>query len=101
MLLFENLHQPEAKRQHSYNNDNLNMNKPNTDYIGLDVADTLAGVFQERVRRTPEDIAFIQYEPNRDQWQKSTWHEMAQQVALWQAALKKEALKPGDRVALM
>ncbi|MCG7873270.1 MAG: long-chain fatty acid--CoA ligase [Candidatus Thiodiazotropha lotti] len=77
------------------------MNKPNTDYIGLDVADTLAGVFQERVRRTPEDIAFIQYEPNRDQWQKSTWHEMAQQVALWQAALKKEALKPGDRVALM
>ncbi|MEW8498641.1 MAG: long-chain fatty acid--CoA ligase [Candidatus Thiodiazotropha taylori] len=101
MLLFENLHQAEAKRQHSYNNDNLNMNKPNTDYIGLDVADTLAGVFQERVRRTPEAIGFIQYDLASQQWQKSTWREMAQQVARWQAALKKEALKPGDRVALM
>ncbi|WP_320410689.1 long-chain fatty acid--CoA ligase [Candidatus Thiodiazotropha endoloripes] len=101
MLLFENLHQPEAKRQHSYNNDNPNMNKPNTDYIGLEVADTLAGVFQERVRRTPEDVAFIQYDPDSEQWQKSTWREMAQQVALWQAALKKETLKRGDRVALM
>lgn len=101
MLLFENVHQAEAKRQHSYNNDNLNMNKPNTDYIGLDVADTLAGVFQERVRRTPEAIGFIQYDPASQQWQKSTWREMAQQVARWQAALKKEALKPGDRVALM
>ncbi|RLW68480.1 MAG: hypothetical protein B6D71_13715, partial [gamma proteobacterium symbiont of Stewartia floridana] len=77
------------------------MNKPNTDYIGLDVADTLAGVFQERVRRTPEAIGFIQYDPASEQWQKSTWREMAQQVARWQAALKKEALKPGDRVALM
>ncbi|MEW8254011.1 MAG: long-chain fatty acid--CoA ligase [Candidatus Thiodiazotropha taylori] len=101
MLLFENVHQAEAKRQHSYNNDNLNMNKPNTDYIGLDVADTLAGVFQERVRRTPEAIGFIQYDLASQQWQKSTWREMAQQVARWQAALKKEALKPGDRVALM
>ena len=101
MLLFENLHQPEANRQQSDNNDSLNMNKPNTDYISLDVADTLAGVFQERVRRTPDDVAYIQFDPDAEQWQKSTWREMAQRVAHWQAALKQEALKPGDRVALM
>ncbi|MCG7958673.1 MAG: AMP-binding protein, partial [Candidatus Thiodiazotropha taylori] len=52
-------------------------------------------------RRTPEAIGFIQYDLASQQWQKSTWREMAQQVARWQAALKKEALKPGDRVALM
>lgn len=101
MLLFENLHQPEANRQQSNNNDSLNMNKQNTDYISLDVADTLAGVFQERVRRTPDDVAYIQFDPDAEQWQKSTWREMAQRVAHWQAALKQEALKPGDRVALM
>ncbi|MEJ2619447.1 MAG: long-chain fatty acid--CoA ligase [Candidatus Thiodiazotropha sp.] len=77
------------------------MNKPNTDYISLDVADTLAAVFQERVRRTPDRVAFIQYDADTKAWQKSTWLEMAQQVALWQTALKKESLKPGDRVALM
>jgi long-chain acyl-CoA synthetase len=82
-------------------NDKLNMHKPYTDYIGLDDADTLTGVFQERVRRSPDDTAYIQYDPASKQWNRNTWREMANIVARWQVALQNEGLKPGDRVALI
>ena len=105
MLLFENIHQTDGNKptegQQPDNNDNISMNKPNTDYIGLNVADTLAGVFQERVRRSPDATAYIQYDAKSDQWQETSWQEMEQQVAHWQAAFRRENLKPGDRVALM
>ncbi|MET0089131.1 MAG: long-chain fatty acid--CoA ligase [Candidatus Thiodiazotropha sp.] len=77
------------------------MNKPKTDYIGLSVADTLPGVFQERVRRSPDKTAYVQYDTDLERWIESSWREMAQQVARWQEALRHEQLKPGDRVAIL
>ena len=77
------------------------MNKVYTDYISLNQADTLAGVFQERVRRTPDKTAYIQFDKASNQWLESSWREMSDKVAHWQAALRREDLKPGDRVALM
>ncbi|MET0065491.1 MAG: long-chain fatty acid--CoA ligase [Candidatus Thiodiazotropha sp.] len=77
------------------------MNKPKTDYIGLSVADTLPGVFQERVRRSPDKTAYVQYDAVQQCWVESTWREIEQQVALWQSALRGEQLKPGDRVAIL
>ena len=72
-----------------------------TDYIYLKDADTLAGVFLERVSRSPDKTAFVQYDSNLDQWQEMSWSEIAHRVARWQAAFQEEDLKPGDRVALM
>ncbi|MCU7936343.1 MAG: long-chain fatty acid--CoA ligase [Candidatus Thiodiazotropha sp. (ex Dulcina madagascariensis)] len=77
------------------------MNTPNTDYIRLKDADTLAGIFQERVKRSPDATAYIQYHEQSDTWQETRWGEMAQVVARWQGAFQREELKPGDRVALM
>jgi long-chain acyl-CoA synthetase len=77
------------------------MKKPNTDYIGLDVADTLAGVFQERVKRSADATAYIQYNPATELWEETSWRDMAKMVARWQVAFRDENLKPGDRVALM
>ncbi|MES9927544.1 MAG: AMP-binding protein, partial [Candidatus Thiodiazotropha sp. 6PDIVS] len=105
MLFSENIHQTEETKSQEENvinnNDNFGMNKLNTDYINLKQADTLAGVFQERVRRSPDDIAYIQYDRTSEQWQESSWGEMALKVAQWQAAFRNEDLNPGDRVALM
>jgi long-chain acyl-CoA synthetase len=72
-----------------------------TDTIPMEEAATLAAVFRERVKRSPEQVANIQYDPHSKQWQKTTWMEMGRQVARWQSAMSKEGLKPGDRVALM
>jgi long-chain acyl-CoA synthetase len=77
------------------------MNRRQTDIIPLCVANTLAAVFQERVRRTPEKIANLQYDAIQQQWREMNWRQMAEGVAAWQAAFKAEKLQPGDRVAIM
>ncbi|HSJ47877.1 MAG TPA: long-chain fatty acid--CoA ligase [Gammaproteobacteria bacterium] len=64
-------------------------------------AGTLAGLFRERVRRSPDAVAYRQYDVARQAWVGSTWREVATEVARWQQALLKEDLQPGDRVAVM
>jgi long-chain acyl-CoA synthetase len=67
----------------------------------LNDADTIGRLFQERVKRSPDATAYIQYDEELEVWQKTSWREMEQLVARWEAAFRKENLKPGDRVAIM
>ena len=71
------------------------------DSIPTDTAVTLAGLFRERVRRTPDSIAYRQFNEASGQWESSTWSQMATEVARWQAALADEGLQRGDRVAIL
>ncbi len=71
-----------------------------TDLIRPEQAKTLYGLFQQRVQRTPEHIAYRSYNNSDKSWLDTSWNEAAMQVARWQAALIKEKLQPGDRVAL-
>ena len=77
------------------------MNDTGNDKISAETAGTLAGLFRERVRRTPELVAYRQYDDSTAEWRDFTWQEMANQVARWQAALASEELSPGDRVAVL
>ncbi len=77
------------------------MRKERTDYIYLKHADTLAGVFIERVARSPDKTAYRQYDETKALWQEISWSEMGRRVARWQAAFQREDLKPGDRVAML
>lgn len=73
-----------------------------TDVILFDQAPTLAGAFRERVKRTPDAVAYIQYqESSGEDWCRYTWRETAREVGRWQKALRGEELAPGDRVAVM
>ncbi|MBK1720365.1 long-chain fatty acid--CoA ligase [Thiocystis violacea] len=69
--------------------------------IGAAEAVTLCGLLLERARRTPRGLAYLQFDPLAEQWRETTWADMAGEVARWQAALRRERLRPGDRVALM
>jgi long-chain acyl-CoA synthetase len=69
--------------------------------ISPETASTLAGLFRERVQRTPLAIAYQYFDPVKETWQQVTWAGIAAEVTRWQAALSKEELKSGDRVALM
>ena len=62
---------------------------------------TLHGLFVERVKRTPHTIAYRYFDARQNAWLSLTWAEVRDQVARWQAALLKEGLTPGDRVAIM
>ena len=70
-------------------------------YIKPEDAVTLHGIFLERVKRTPEGKAYCYFDTKRDAWLTLNWGEMHAQVARWQAALRREHLEEGDRVAIM
>lgn len=74
---------------------------PSETHIPPEQAGTLAGLFRERVRRTPGDIAYRQFERDTGRWQETTWAAMADEVGRWQAALRTEGLAPGERVAIL
>ncbi len=64
-------------------------------------AGTLDGLFRARVQRTPDLVAYKAWSEQHRHWRDYTWAQMDRQVARWQAALEKEGLQPGDRVAVM
>ena len=62
---------------------------------------TLHGIFLERVKRSPDEIAYRYFDNQRNEWLTLTWSQTRDQVARWQAALLGENLAVGDRVAVM
>ena len=69
------------------------------DAISPEQAGTLHGLFVERVRRTPEKIAYQYFQNNT--WLSLTWRDVNKEVARWQSALSRLNLQCGDRVAIM
>lgn len=69
--------------------------------IPVEVAGTLNGLFSERVRRSPEGVAYRDYDRSSGKWRDLTWEQMDQGILRWQAALSQENLVTGDRVAVM
>jgi long-chain acyl-CoA synthetase len=62
---------------------------------------TLHGLFLERVKRTPDAIAYRYFDTHQEVWLTLTWAQALDQMARWQTALRDLGLMPGDRVALM
>ena len=77
------------------------MAKQTLDVIPIEEAGSLSGLFLERVRRTPEAVAYRHYDAALARWENFTWQESARQVAAIQVALGKEGLEAGDRVAIL
>jgi long-chain acyl-CoA synthetase len=71
------------------------------DIIAEQQADTLAGVFLERVRRSADRPAYRQFDPAGGAWVDTSWRAMARDTARWRKGLADEGLQPGDRVAIM
>jgi long-chain acyl-CoA synthetase len=76
------------------------MNRP-SDVIEPKTAGTLPGLFRERLRRTPGACAYQRLDPEGRCCEKVSWKELPSLAARWQAALGREGLQPGDRVAVM
>jgi long-chain acyl-CoA synthetase len=62
---------------------------------------TLDGLFRERVRLTPDAVAYRGFNLQHANWRDYTWAHIDHQVARWQAALERDGIKPGDRVGVM
>lgn len=70
------------------------------DIISAEIAGTLDGLLYQRVRRTPESIAYRGYDAGRKLWTEVTWRDVGRAAARWQAALASEELQSGERVAV-
>ena len=77
------------------------MQKFHENLITTEEAVTLDGVFARRLHRSPDGPAYQYHDRESGEWHSYTWAEMARQIARWQQALSREALSPGDRVAIL
>lgn len=73
----------------------------NTDVITPGQANNLPAAFRVRARRTPDAVAYVQYDEKTQSWQSYSWAETESEVLRWREALSRDGLKPGDRVAMM
>ena len=71
------------------------------DIIDPLTAGTLAGLFRERVRRTPHACAYKRLDAVERCCEEISWIEVQKQASCWQDALRRENLQPGDRVGIM
>ena len=71
------------------------------DVIAPEEARTLDGLFAARVQRSRDTVAYINFDEASHSWKEYTWGDMEGLVGRWQAALAREDLEPGDRVAIM
>ena len=71
------------------------------DVIAARQAGTLWRLFCERVRRSPEGIAYRNYDPIAKNWCDHNWHTIAARVDRFRAALAGEELEAGNRVAIL
>jgi long-chain acyl-CoA synthetase len=58
-------------------------------------------MFRERVRRSPSGCAYRRFDRNGRCCETTSWRETERLAARWQAALRREGLRAGDRVAVM
>ena len=70
------------------------------DLITTEAAGTLDGLFEERLRRTPEATAYKDFDKSAQRWVDRCWREVAAQVARSRMALAHEAFEHGERAAI-
>lgn len=73
---------------------------PGVDYIPPEEMQTLPALFSARLARTPQKMAYKQYDRDKGEWQEYTWEETYQHITHWRNALAQEKLQPGDRVGI-
>ncbi|MCG8427202.1 MAG: AMP-binding protein, partial [Chromatiales bacterium] len=71
------------------------------DLISVEDAGTLDGLLVQRIKRTPDNLAYRSYDRPSKSWVDYTWREIGEQIGRWQEALANEKLHPGDRVGLV
>lgn len=72
-----------------------------TRYIALDPNATIAEAFTARATRSPNGLAYKEFDAKAQAWRDYSWREMADLVARMRAGFKREGLQPGDRIAIM
>lgn len=88
-------------RKGPHNSEGGNLIEPANQIIGCRDSVTLPGLFCERINRTPEGLAYREYDAMARSWRDHTWGSIGERAARFREALSQEQLAPGDRVAVL
>src|SRR5262245_32530730 len=69
--------------------------------IPVEVGDTIPACFAKPVAATPDAVAYRDYDAASAVWKDFSWKSVAEVVAQVRAALAREGIAPGERVAIM
>lgn len=72
-----------------------------TRYIATDPEATIAEAFSARASRSPNAIAYREFDAKQQAWRNHSWREMADGIARTRAAFRNEGLAAGERIAIM
>ena len=70
-------------------------------FISESEAQNLNNLLCRRAERSPDAVAYRQYDQRRDEWASYTWSQVMQRVDQWREAFQASGLEQGDRVAVM
>ena len=70
-------------------------------YVRIGAGDSMALAFAKRVSLSPGSVAYREYDSSGQAWRPITWSKVANMVGRVRAALAREGLARGERVALM
>jgi len=70
------------------------------DIISTEIAGTLDGLMMQRIKRTPDKIAYRSFDADSKSWRDTCWKEVGEHIARWRTALAAENLLAGERVAV-
>ncbi len=62
---------------------------------------TLRDLFDWRVKQTPENEAYRQFNPDTGHWQSYSWEQIGERVEIWRRALKAMHFPSGARIAVL
>ncbi len=71
-----------------------------SDLITPEEAQTLPGLFRCRVARTPDAVAYLEFDAAQGTWREYRWREVQSRVETFARALAAEGLAAGERVAV-
>ena len=76
------------------------MSRWSEDLISVEQAGTLDGLFVQRIKRSPDRVAYRHFDRDAG-WRAITWREVGESAARWRQALTGESVSAGDRVAVL
>ena len=71
------------------------------DMIDAAQAQTLWGLFRERIGQSPDAVAYRHFDRAQERWVDHTWAAIGERVDRFRAALAMENIRPGDRIAIL
>jgi len=69
--------------------------------VGLADIATLGQLFEWRLRQTPHNVAYRQFNPTTGQWRSHSWEQIGERVSSWTSALAAQGFPPGTRIAIL